>query len=482
MAVKSGTGTQTSNIQAIDSYLESKLRQYRIPGLAVAIVKGDKIAHLKGFGIADPQKRAVTPDTPFILGSVSKSFTALAIMQLVDAGKVNLDIPVQKYLPWFNVADHQAASQITVRHLLNQTSGLSTYTGREQLNNNDISDKALEKTVRNLKTAQLKEPVGKIFQYSNSNYAILGLIVQKVAEMPYERYIQEHIFTPLEMGHSFTSQQLAQQATPSLSVGYRFWFGHPVATLIPYNRGGIADGFLISSAEDMAHYLIAHLNDGRYKDVTLLSSASVAKLHQPAVEVGENVSYGMGWFVRKVNDIPIVSHSGTVANYSSNITLIPNEKLGVVLLINVYPGIMGEPISQLYKGIASLLMDRPPPVTKNDFLTKLQVIALPILLVLQLLSLFRGSIMLRRWRQNSKLPPKGKKSLLLYVGLPLVVNGAIAIFLIIGLPIIFDAPLSEMLLFQPDLISIAVICTILALLEAFLRTLFYIRAVLKTSW
>lgn len=110
------------------------------------------------------------------------------------------------------------------------------------------------------------------------------------------------------------------------------------------------------------------------------------------------------------------------------------------------------------------------------------MIALPILLVLQLLGLFRASIVLRRWRQNSKLPPKGKKSLLLHVGLPLVVNGAIAIFLMIGLPIIFDAPLSEMLLFQPDLISIAIICTILALFEGFVRTLFYIRAVLKTSW
>jgi CubicO group peptidase (beta-lactamase class C family) len=167
---------QAPNMQAIDAYLESQLGQYLIPGLALAIVKGDQIVHLKGFGIADPEKHSVTPDTPFILGSVSKSFTALAIMQLVDAGKVNLDNPVQKYLPSFSVADHQAASQITVRQLLNQISGISTHTGREQFNDNDTSDGALEKDVRHLKTVRLSQPVGKKFQYSNTNYTILGAI------------------------------------------------------------------------------------------------------------------------------------------------------------------------------------------------------------------------------------------------------------------------------------------------------------------
>ncbi len=450
-AVQLAPTQQAPDVQAINAYLESKLRQHRIPGLAIAIVKGDRMVHLKGFGIADPEKRSVTPDTPFILGSVSKSFTALAIMQLVDAGKVNLDTPVQKYLPWFGVTDRQAASQITVRHLLNQISGISPWTGREQLTDNDTSEEALEKHVRNLKTARLSQPVGKKFQYSNANYTILGMIVQTVSGMSYEQYIQQHIFTPLEMRHSYTSQDQAQKATPSLSVGNRFWFGYSVATEVPYNRGELPAGYLISSMEDMAHYLISHLNDGRYKDATLVSSARMAELHQSAVNAGGSASYGMGWFLFDVNGISILNHAGQVANYSTNITLIPSEKWGVALLTNIYPGVTGDSISQLYKGVISLLVDRPPPAMKNHLLTDLQVIALPILLVFQLLGLFRAFIMLRRWHTRSKLTHLGTKSLLRHIGLPLVVDGAISVGLLIGLPILFDTPLPVMLFFQPDL-------------------------------
>ncbi len=471
---------QGPDVQAIDAYLESKLRQYRIPGLAIAIVKGDQVIHVKGFGIADPDKRSVTPDTPFILGSVSKSFTALAIMQLVDAGKVNLDAPVQQYLPWFSVADRQAASQITVRHLLNQTSGISTRAGQEQLTDNDTSEGALEKHVRNLKTARLSQPVGKQFQYSNANYNILGMIVQTVSGMSYEQYIQQHIFTPLDMRHSYTSQDQAQKATPSLSVGNRFWFGYPVATEVPYNRGELPAGYLISSVEDMAHYLICHLNDGRYKDVTLVSSARMAELHQPAVKAGDDISYGMGWYVLNVNGVPIVNHPGEVANYSSNITLIPSERWGVVLLTNVYPGVTGASIMQLYKGVISLLVDRSPPTIKNHFLTNLLVIALPTLFVLQLLRLFRAFIMWRRWRTRSELTHLGAKSLLRHIGLPLVLDGAIAAGLLIGLPLLF-APLPVMLFFQPDLTGIAIISGTLALSGALLRIGFSIRLLLKTS-
>jgi CubicO group peptidase (beta-lactamase class C family) len=471
---------QAPNMQAIDAYLESKLRQYRIPGLALAIVKGDRVVHLKGFGMADPQKRSVTPDTPFILGSVSKSFTALAIMQLVGAGKVNLDTSVQKYLPWFSITDQKAASQITVRHLLNQISGISTHTGREMFDDN--SEEAIANYVRNLKTARLSQPVGKEFQYSNSNYTILGAIVQTVSGMSYEEYIQQHIFTPLEMRHSYTSQERAQKATPPLSIGNRFWFGYPVATEVAYDRAQLPAGSLIASVEDMAHYLIVHLNDGRYKDIALLSRPSMAELHKPAAEIADSVFYAMGWFVRKVNDIPIVSHSGTVANYSANITLIPSEKLGIALLINVYPGVMGEPISQLYKGIVNVLVDRPPPVVSNNFLTQLQVIALPILLALQLLGLFRAWIVLRCWHTRSQPTRLGTKFLLRHIGLPLVVDSAIAGGLLIGLPVIFDTPLPAMLFYQPDLIGIAIISGTLALVGGLLRTLVSIWALLKPSW
>ena len=136
------------NFAAIDAYIEARMEDLRIPGLAIAIVHGDQVVHLKGFGVADPSGRAVTPQTPFIIGSLSKSFTALAIMQLVEQGKVDLNAPVQRYLPWFHLADEEASAQITVRHLLNQTSGLCTETGRAFQGNPHLSDTAIEQAVQ----------------------------------------------------------------------------------------------------------------------------------------------------------------------------------------------------------------------------------------------------------------------------------------------------------------------------------------------
>lgn len=299
--------------------------------------------------------------------------------------------------------------------------------------------------------------------------------------MPYEQYIQQHIFTPLEMRHSYTSQTQAQKASPALSVGNRFWFGYPIWTEVPFNRGDLPAGYLISSVEDMAHYLIAQLNDGRYNNATLVSSDKITELHQPAIDAGGGQSYGMGWFTRSLNGVSIVYHAGTVANYSTNMTLIPDRKLGFALLTNVYPGVIKESIPQLYKGIINLLVGRPPAEPGNNPLITIQVIALPVLLLLQVLGLFRAWAVLRRWHTHSKRPSLSVKSLLRHIGLPLLVDRAIAAGVLIGLPILFDAPLSIMLYFQPDLISIAVLCAALALVGGLLRSGITLRVLSKAS-
>ncbi len=175
------------DIAAIDQYVESEMRATRLPGLALAIVQGDKIVHLRGFGKADPSGRPVTPQTPFLIASVTKPFTALAVMQLVEAGKVQLDAPVQRYLAWFRVADPEASARITVRQLLVQTSGLPTITGDEHMvTSGDASEEALENRVRALRATRLTAQPGTIFQYSNANYATLAMIVKSVSGQSYE--------------------------------------------------------------------------------------------------------------------------------------------------------------------------------------------------------------------------------------------------------------------------------------------------------
>jgi CubicO group peptidase (beta-lactamase class C family) len=230
-----GTSTATPGFAAIDRFVRSEMDAQRIPGLALGIVHGDRIVHVRGFGEADSSGRAVSPETPFIIGSLSKSVTSLAVMQLVEAGKVDLDASVQRYIPWFRVAGEEASARITVRHLLNHTSGLSTKTGRSFQGNGDTSDGALERAVRKLRTVQLTMPVGATYQYSTINYSVLGLVVQTVSGQSYERYIQEHIFGPLDMGHSFTSE--ADAEPQGLATGHHYWFGRPAAADLPYNRG-----------------------------------------------------------------------------------------------------------------------------------------------------------------------------------------------------------------------------------------------------
>ena len=132
---------------------------------------------------------------------------------------------MQRYVPWFRVADEKASAEITVRHLLNQTSGLSTKTSRSFQGDGDTSDTALEQAVRKLDSAELTAPVGSKHQYSTINYSVLGLIVQTVSGQSYESYVQARIFDPLQMGNSYTSEAAAQPH--GLATGHNYWFGRP---------------------------------------------------------------------------------------------------------------------------------------------------------------------------------------------------------------------------------------------------------------
>ena len=186
----------SNDFSAVDAYIEAQKKSLHIPGIAVAIIQGDQITYMRGYGDSGRGKQSVTPQTPFMIGSVTKSFTALAIMQLVEAGKIQLDAPVQTYLPWFRVADPVASAQITVRHLLNQNSGLSTGSGLTEEMVSDLSDTAIEDGVRRLADDVLTKTPGTTFQYSNVNFNILGQIIQTITGQSYESYIQNSSLIP----------------------------------------------------------------------------------------------------------------------------------------------------------------------------------------------------------------------------------------------------------------------------------------------
>lgn len=194
----------------IDTYIESQMDTYRIPGLLLAIIKGDQIVSMHGYGIANPSGQPVTPQTTFIIGSIGKSITATAMMILVEAGKVNLDASIQQYLPWFRLADAEASAKITVRMLLNHTSGTPNGAGWASQAYNDLSDDALEEQVRSFHSVELSHAPGMVYEYANANYQVAGMIVQAVSGQSFQAFIQEHIYAPLEMSNSFTSREEAR--------------------------------------------------------------------------------------------------------------------------------------------------------------------------------------------------------------------------------------------------------------------------------
>ena len=196
---------------ALDRYLKMQLGEVGLPGLSAAVIRDGKIEHLVAFGKADDTGRAMTPQTPVLLASLSKSFTALAVMELVQAGRIELSAPVQWYLPWFRVADVEASKQLTVAELLHHTSGLPSSADGSLMKNVPAVDDpaALEKGVRNLAGVSLWDAPGRSFEYTNVNYNTLGLIVQAVSGQSYSNYLHDHVFAPLQMHHTYAGSYSA---------------------------------------------------------------------------------------------------------------------------------------------------------------------------------------------------------------------------------------------------------------------------------
>jgi CubicO group peptidase (beta-lactamase class C family) len=363
---RSGGSSDQPSYDALDAYAEEQLGRLNVPGASLAIVEGDRIVHERGFGTARPGGGAPTLQTPFAIGSVTKSVTALAVMQVVEAGKISLDAPVQQYLPWFRVADPRASAQLTVRQLLNQTSGLSTASGWAPLSDFDNSLGAAETQAHALATLQLTRPVGSAFEYSNMNYNLLGLIVEAASGESYESYVQSHIFGPLDMHHSFSTRPEAQ--INGLALGHVYWFGYPLADPAEASpRGSLASGQLISSAEDLSHYLIAQLNDGRYANAQVLSPEGIAELHRPTVQfamMGIPGQYAMGWFVDGQDETRIVWHDGVVPDFFAYVAILPTQKRGLVLLMNADHFVMSNTaLLEVGTGAATLLAGGQPRTT-----------------------------------------------------------------------------------------------------------------------
>lgn len=355
---------------AIDTHVLEQMQQLGIPGVAVGIVRGDQIEYLQGYGSAGDDGRPVTPQTPFYIASLSKGITAAAVMQLVEAGRLELDAPVQRYLPWFRLADADAAARLTVRHLLAQTSGFSELDGYARNLDANMADDALEQSFRAMSGASLNAAPGVQFEYSNTNYDLLGLLVAAASGESYESYIQRHIFDPLGMDNAFTS--LADARLQGVASGYYPYFGQVRSqdAVMFFGRATTPSAGLVASAQDLSHWLIAHLNAGHDAGAQLVSPAGMDLLHTVAVSITDEVGYAMGWTTFPFSDVlpadatdrpaPLaLTHGGRWLGYAAQLLLLPEQELGVVLLMNLNDPAIDSALSNIGWNVGLLALGLP---------------------------------------------------------------------------------------------------------------------------
>ncbi|MFO7678665.1 MAG: serine hydrolase domain-containing protein [Chloroflexota bacterium] len=454
-------------LPTIDSFVDERMDSLNIPGAALAIVREGEIVHLAGYGVANEAGDPVTPQTPFLLASLSKPVTAVAVMQLVEAGQIELDAPIQQYLPWL-LPD----TPITVRHLLHQTSGLDETQGYRRNLEPDAPD-ALAASIRGLADTELNNLPGTTFEYSNSNYDVLGLLIETVTGQPYPDYIQAQIFTPLAMNNSFTA--LSEARAAGMSSAFYPFFGRQTNfdDRMPYTRAVQPSAGLIGSAEDMAHFALAQLQDGRYQSTQLLSPASMVALHTPDPAISPGVQYAMGWVVYDFDDaalpgeaVPVgLSHAGDWLGYGHLMQLIPEYDLGLVLLTSGPDPHTASAISFMAFDLALLALGLEPQnyPANEDLLTRN---LRPLMTALVLLLLVNGLVAVQRLRSGTFSRRDG----MLFVGLAAIDLALVGYFLFVRLPTA-NATIPLALRFQPDLGILLVVILMLTIVWGSTRSL-----------
>lgn len=317
--------------QEIVAFVADQIRDTGIPGGAVAIVRDGRVSTTQGFGTADSTGRPVTATTPFTIGSLSKSITATAVMQLVERGSVALDTPVQHYLPDFQLADASAASAITVRQLLVQTSGLPTSAGERPLAQ---AATGLAAQVAALRSVRPTTAPGAGYAYSNANYLVLGRLIETVSGEPYGTYVDEHVFAPLGMTHAHTA--IAAGQADGLTEAHRLWFGL-AREVKPLFRADLEPaGFLMASANDLGRFVASQVNGGAVDGARILSADSVAEMEHGVANTntGDGSRYGFGWVDSQIGGIRMVGHVGSTTDMASAAFFSPEQKTGVVILLN----------------------------------------------------------------------------------------------------------------------------------------------------
>jgi CubicO group peptidase (beta-lactamase class C family) len=321
----------------ISDYLQAYVKLGRLSG-SILIMKDDKIIVNKGYGFANYELQAKnTPQTKFRVGSVTKQFTALAIIQLEEKGLLSTDDHINKYLP-----DYPNGDKITIHHLLTHTSGIPSFTSFRDFKKESVLPATPLQTIDRFKNKELLFPPGTNYKYSDSDYILLGYIMEKVTGKTYQEYLSESIFKPLNMSN--TNYDNPKLILKNRASGYVYEDG--ILYNADYNDMSVpfAAGALFSTTEDLYKW-----DRALYKNV-LVTDSSLKKIFTPYMK-----NYGYGWFIDDFYSHKRIWHHGYIDGFCSIITRFVDDDICIVILSNL----INTPILQITNDIAAILFDKP---------------------------------------------------------------------------------------------------------------------------
>jgi CubicO group peptidase (beta-lactamase class C family) len=330
---------------ALDASINSSMKDWKVPGAAVAIVRDQSVVYMKGFGVREMGKSdPVTPDTLFDIGSCTKAFTSAAIAILVDEGKMQWDGKVNEYIPFFHLQDSLADENVTIRDLLTHRTGVPP----TDLLWYVYPDASREQLIRRLAAAHPNAGFRTKFQYQNLMYVAAGYAVGQVTHSSWDDFVRARIFQPLGMNGSDTSSVDAEKSSDHASPHDQNPDG--TVTVIPWHNIDNAGpaGSINSSARDMAKWMTLQLNDGMYDGKQLISKKNVREMQTPQMVIGldgeiptvffpdsTQLSYGLGWFVQQYRGHQLILHAGDIDGFSTMVVLIPEIHTAYFVVINL---------------------------------------------------------------------------------------------------------------------------------------------------
>ncbi|OPA77395.1 penicillin-binding protein [Paenibacillus selenitireducens] len=331
-------GDAMKSLQNIHSFIEQQMNVWKVPGLAVVVIKDQEVIMAEGFGYRDVEEGLrVTPETLFAIGSSTKAFTAMSAGILVDEGKLEWDTPVRTYLPNFKMHDAFATERITIRDMLCHRSGLPRH---ELMWYN--SPLTREEMIERLQYLEPNQDFRSTWQYQNIMYMAAGYFVGQRSNTSWEQVVQDKIFNPLQMNSSNlsveTSQLGADYALPYMDQGDQ-------VQRIPFrNIDTIGPaGSINSNIKDMAKWVMLHLNKGVHQGQQIISEENLATMHAPHMTCGSSGNkerpvccYGLGWGIEPYRGHHMIHHGGNIDGFSAEVSFLPYENLGIVILSNAY--------------------------------------------------------------------------------------------------------------------------------------------------